>query len=109
MGRVVMRSSRALACAQRQLGRRSFGSTAAPRAMVPFDWTDALNLESVLTEDERMVRDTARNFCQNELQPGIVKAWRHEEFDRDIMNKFGELGMLGVTLPEKYGCAGMSS
>merc|ERR1712070_215837 len=74
-----------------------------------FDWSDALNLDSRLTEEERMVRDTARDFCQEQLQPGIVQAWRHEQFDRDIMNQFGNLGMLGITIPEEYGGAGMSS
>lgn len=89
--------------ARQGVGRRMFAS------MGTFDWTDALNLESVLTEEERMVRDTAKSFCQDQLQPGIVQAWRNEDFDREIMTQFGELGMLGLTLPEKYGCAGMSS
>merc|ERR1712046_345327 len=74
-----------------------------------FDWTDALNLESKLTEEERMVRDTAKDFCQEQLFPGIIDAARKEDFDREIMSQFGELGMLGVTIPEEYGCAGLSS
>lgn len=74
-----------------------------------FDWTDALNLESKLTEEERMVRDTAKDFCQEQLFPGIIDAARKEDFDREIMSQFGQLGMLGVTIPEEYGCAGLSS
>jgi len=74
-----------------------------------FDWTDALNLESKLTEEERMVRDTAKDFCQEQLLPGVIDAARKEHFDREIMSQFGELGMLGVTIPEEYGCAGLSS
>merc|ERR1712070_1273741 len=74
-----------------------------------FDWSDALNLDSRLTEEERMVRDSCRDFCTEQLMPGIVQATRNEDFDRSIMREFGNLGMLGVTIPEKYGCAGLSS
>lgn len=77
--------------------------------MAPFDWNDALNLESRLTEEERMVRDTAHDFCTEQLLPGIVENWRNEDFDREIMSQFGELGMLGCTIGEEYGCAGLSS
>merc|ERR1711907_121469 len=86
-----------------QAGRRLFSSKPS------FDWTDALNLECRLTEEERMVRDTARDFCTERLLPGVVDATRKEHFDRAIMSEFGQLGMLGVTIGEEYGCAGMSS
>jgi len=83
--------------------------TMASKAFVPFEWSDALNLDSRLTEEERMVRDSAYDYCQEQLQPRIVQAWRHEEFDREIMTEMGSLGMLGVTIGEEYGCAGLSS
>ncbi len=73
----------------------------------PFAWEDALLLDEQLTEDERMVRDAARAFCQDRLMPGVLLANRHESFDRSIMNAFGEQGFLGATL-EGYGCAGVS-
>ncbi len=73
----------------------------------PFAWEDALLLDEQLTEDERMVRDAARAFCQDRLMPGVLMANRHETFDRSIMNAFGEQGFLGATL-EGYGCAGVS-
>jgi glutaryl-CoA dehydrogenase len=73
----------------------------------PFTWEDAFLLEEQLTEDERMIRDAARAFCQDRLMPGVLMANRHETFDRSIMNAFGEQGFLGATL-EGYGCAGVS-
>ncbi|STZ02912.1 acyl-CoA dehydrogenase family protein [Moraxella equi] len=76
-------------------------------SFVPFNWQDALNLDSLLSEDERMVYDTARQFCQKELMPNIIEANRHEHFDTNIMRQMGELGLLGMTI-DGYGCAGMS-
>ncbi|MGI9415706.1 MAG: acyl-CoA dehydrogenase [Hyphomicrobiales bacterium] len=70
-----------------------------------FQWDDPLLLEGLLTEDERMIRDQARTYCQEKLMPRILMATRNEEFDRDIITELGELGLLGPTLPEKYGCA----
>jgi glutaryl-CoA dehydrogenase len=70
-----------------------------------FVWDDPLLLEDQLSDDERMVRDTARNYAQDKLMPRVVSANREERFDREIMNEFGALGMLGATLPAKYGCA----
>ena len=75
--------------------------------LAPFTWEDALLLEEQLTEDERMIRDAARAFCQDRLMPGVLMANRTESFDRSIMNAFGEQGFLGATL-EGYGCAGVS-
>jgi len=72
-----------------------------------FNWKDALNLESLLTEEEIMVRDQVRNFATENLLPRIVDANRHEKFDREIMNEYGEMGLLGATI-DGYGCAGVS-
>ncbi|MBO6782814.1 MAG: acyl-CoA dehydrogenase [Alphaproteobacteria bacterium] len=81
----------------------------APAAEKPrFQWEDPLVLEDALTEEERMVRDAAHAYCQDKLMPRVLEANRHEKFDREIMNEFGELGFLGSTLPEKYGCADVS-
>ncbi len=74
----------------------------------PFQWDDPFLLDGQLTEDERMVQQTARQYCREKLQPRVLEAFRHERFDREIMTEFGELGLLGATLPERYGCAGMS-
>ena len=73
-----------------------------------FQWDDPLLLDDALNEDERMVRDMARAYCQDKLIPRVLEANRNETFDRDIMSEFGELGMLGSTLPEDYGCAGVN-
>ncbi len=73
----------------------------------PFQWDDALRLESALSEDERAIRDAAREFCQDKLFPRVLMANRLEQFDREIMNEMGEMGFLGATL-EGYGCAGVN-
>ncbi|MAC46516.1 MAG: acyl-CoA dehydrogenase [Oceanospirillum sp.] len=70
-----------------------------------FNWDDPFNLDQQLTEEERMVRDMAREYCQSKLQPRVLQANRDEIFHREIMNEMGEMGLLGSTLPEKYGCA----
>ena len=70
-----------------------------------FDWSDPLLLESTLTEEERMVRDTARDYAQGSLMPRILEAHRSERFDTAIMREMGELGLLGATI-DGYGCAG---
>jgi glutaryl-CoA dehydrogenase len=72
-----------------------------------FDWKDPLYLEDTLEDEDRMVRDTARDFAQKELLPGIVEANRHEKFDPAIMKKMGTLGLLGPTI-DGYGCPGVS-
>ena len=74
----------------------------------PFQWQDPFDLDAQLSEEERMVRDSVRDFCENELMPGIIQANRSENFDTQIMTRFGALGMLGCTIPETYGCAGMN-
>src|SRR4051812_14661059 len=71
-------------------------------------WEDPLLLDELLTDDERMIRDTARAYAQDKLLPRVIEAYREEKTDRAIFNEMGELGLLGVTLPEDYGCAGAS-
>jgi len=73
-----------------------------------FAWEDPLLLDDCLNEDERMVRDSARAYCQEKLLPRIIDANRHEIFHREIMTEMGELGFLGPTLPEEYGGANVS-
>ena len=68
-----------------------------------FTWEDAFLLEDQLSEEERMVRDTARSYCQDSLMSRVTMANRNETFDRDIMSEMGELGLLGATIPEQYG------
>ncbi len=77
-------------------------------AKAVFNWVDPLNLESQLSEEERAVRDTARDYAQEKLLPRIVEMYRDEKFDRSIMNDMGKLGLLGSTVPEEYGGAGLS-
>jgi len=77
-------------------------------SMAAFDWKDALNLESRLTEEEIMVRDTAHQYCQEKLFPRVLMGNRNETFDRDIVTEMGELGLLGPTI-KGYGCSGVSS
>mgnify|MGYP001420641745 CR=1 FL=1 len=76
--------------------------------MVRFDWEDALGLDQQLTGDERMIRDSARAFAQDRLQSRVVEAFAREHTDPDIFREMGQQGLLGLTLPEKYGCAGAS-
>ncbi len=84
----------------------SAGSTHAA-AEARFDWADPLRLEDELGEDERMVRDSARAYCQDKLFPRVLAANRHERFDREIMTEMGALGFLGSTI-DGYGCAGVN-
>lgn len=80
-------------------------SSARNAAKPEFQWEDPLQLDAQLSEEERLVRDTARGYAQDKLMPRIVPANRHERFDREIMNELGELGLLGSTI-DGYGCAG---
>jgi len=73
-----------------------------------FNWQDPLLLESLLSEEERLVRDSAHQYCQEKLMPRILLANRNENFDVEIMKEFGALGLLGATIEEKYGCAGIN-
>jgi len=78
---------------------------AKAKSKAEFNWEDPLLLEDQLTEEERMVRDTARDYAQDKLMPRVLEANRHEKFDREIMNELGALGLLGSTI-DGYGCAG---
>jgi glutaryl-CoA dehydrogenase len=81
--------------------------TAAAAAWPQFSWEDPLLLDRSLTEEERMVRDSARAFADEHLMPIVKDANRHERYDRTLMQRFGEAGLLGPTI-EGYGCAGVS-
>ena len=72
------------------------------------DWADPFLLDEQLTEEERMVRDTARDYCQDKLMSRVIEANRHEIFHREIMDELGALGLLGPTIPEAYGGAGVN-
>ncbi|MCA3607897.1 MAG: acyl-CoA dehydrogenase [Methylobacterium sp.] len=71
-----------------------------------FDWADPFRLDEQLTEDERMIRDSARDFAQGMLLPRVTEAYLSETTDPSLFREMGRFGLLGVTLPEKYGCAG---
>ena len=75
-------------------------------ARASFDWKDPMFLDQQLSDEERLIRDAAHDYCQDKLMPRVKQANRDETFDREIMNEFGELGLLGATIPEEYGCAG---
>ncbi|MBA4502604.1 acyl-CoA dehydrogenase [Marinobacterium marinum] len=72
-----------------------------------FNWDDPLLLEQQLTAEERQIRDAARAYCQQSLQPRVLGAFREERFDRKIMTEMGEMGLLGPTVAEEYGGAGV--
>ena len=74
----------------------------------PFHWEDPLMIEDQLSEEERMIRDAARAYCQENLQTRVLEANRHEIFHREIMTEMGELGLLGPTIPEEYGGPGVN-
>jgi glutaryl-CoA dehydrogenase len=78
------------------------------KSVAPFKWDDAFLLDDQLTDDERMIRDSARAYAQDKLLPRVNEAYLEEKTDRSIFNEMGALGLLGVTLPEDYGCAGAS-
>lgn len=80
----------------------------ASAAMAKFDWTDPFKIMDQLSDEERMIAETAHDFGQNQLMPRILHANRHETFDPEIFRELGELGFLGVTIPEEYGGAGAS-
>ena len=73
-----------------------------------FKWDDPFLLNDQLTDEERMIRDTARKYCQDKLMPRILEANRHEVFHREIMTEMGTMGFLGSTIPEEYGGAGLN-
>jgi glutaryl-CoA dehydrogenase len=75
--------------------------------LLPFDWSDPFGLDEQLHEDERMVRDTAEGYAQTQLQPRVTEAYLEERFDREILREMGQLGLLGATIPQAYGGAGL--
>ncbi|MBV8509089.1 MAG: acyl-CoA dehydrogenase [Xanthobacteraceae bacterium] len=81
--------------------------SAAAAKPASFNWEDPLDLEGELTSEERMVRDSARGFMQDKLFPGVIEAYREEKFDRKTLAEMGALGLLGPTIPEEYGGAGL--
>jgi glutaryl-CoA dehydrogenase len=81
--------------------------SAAAAKPASFNWEDPLDLEGELTTEERMVRDSARGFMQDKLFPGVIEAYREEKFDRKTLAEMGALGLLGPTIPEEYGGAGL--
>ncbi|HEV7338406.1 MULTISPECIES: acyl-CoA dehydrogenase [Bosea] len=80
--------------------------TAHSHKLAQFSWEDPFLLDEQLSEDERLIRDTARQYAQEKLQPRVAEAYLEEKTERGIFNEMGELGLLGVTVPEEYGCAG---
>ena len=76
-------------------------------AILPFDWADPFDLEHQLTDEERLVRDTAEGYAQAKLQPRVTDAYMDEHFDREILREMGALGLLGATIPPEYGGAGL--
>jgi glutaryl-CoA dehydrogenase len=95
-----------LLCLEGQAMPQDASSPKSTRAT--FQWEDPFLLEDQLTDDERMIRDTARSFAQDKLQPRVKSAFRDERFDVEIMQEMGALGLLGSTLPEAYGGAAAS-
>jgi glutaryl-CoA dehydrogenase len=73
-----------------------------------FQWNDPLRLDDQLTEEERMIKDAAHDYCQGQLLPRVTEAFRHEKTDVAIFKEMGNLGLLGMTIPEQYGGAGSS-
>jgi glutaryl-CoA dehydrogenase len=78
-------------------------------AKASFNWIDPLLLDQQLTEEERMVRDSAAQFAQSKLAPRVLEAFRHERTDPRIFREMGEVGLLGATLPEQYGGSGLNA
>src|SRR5204862_7812020 len=80
---------------------------APERLKATFNWSDPLLLDEQLHEDERMVREAARAYALDKLMPRVTEAFRHEKSDPEILREMGSLGLLGATLPEGYGGAGL--
>lgn len=87
---------------------QSTAEKAATKTAAKFNWHDALNMESQLTEEEKMVRDSFRSYCDDKLMSRIIMANRNEKFDPEIVSEMGSIGVLGPTI-KGYGCAGVSS
>ncbi|XP_032517620.2 glutaryl-CoA dehydrogenase, mitochondrial [Danaus plexippus] len=87
---------------------RTLSTTCSNKAKINFNWEDPLNLDRLLLDDEKAVRDSVKTYCQEKLLPRVVQANRNETFDRAIYKEMGELGILGCTI-KGYDCAGVSS
>jgi glutaryl-CoA dehydrogenase len=83
-------------------------SQTAKKSKAQFHWDDPLLLDQQLSDDERMVRDAARAYCQDKLQPRVLQAFRNEQVDASIFREMGALGLLGATIPTQYGGAGLN-
>ncbi|KAL5354037.1 hypothetical protein ACLOAV_000122 [Pseudogymnoascus australis] len=101
---LVRFSGRQLAAASRPSVRAYAAAATAPK----YQWNDPLGSQNLLTEEELAVSETAESYCQEQLMPRVLDAYRHEDFDRNILQEMGELGLLGATI-EGYECAGVSS
>src|SRR4051812_9300913 len=90
--------------------RRRLSSASEPPLgevrILPFDWADPFALDAQLSDEEKLVRDTAEGYAQEKLQPRVTSAFLDENFDRGILTEMGELGLLGATIPHEYGGAG---
>ncbi|XP_011418526.3 glutaryl-CoA dehydrogenase, mitochondrial [Magallana gigas] len=109
--KVIFNSSpRLLACRSQGTVAQSQRTSekAANKTAAKFNWQDALNMESQLTEEEKMVRDSFRAYCDDKLMSRIIMANRNEKFDPEIVSEMGSIGVLGPTI-KGYGCAGVSS
>ncbi|AAV81021.1 acyl-CoA dehydrogenase [Idiomarina loihiensis] len=73
-----------------------------------FNWSDPLNWQNTLSDEEKMIQESAHQYAQEKLMPRVLEANRNENFDRQIMNELGEMGLLGATLPEEYGGSGVN-
>ena len=93
---------------QTQEEKRMSNLKSDPTGGGTFSWDDPFLLREQLNEDEILIMETARAYAQDKLMPRVLEAYAHEKTDREIFNEMGELGLLGVTLPEDYGCASAS-
>ncbi|XP_075433604.1 glutaryl-CoA dehydrogenase, mitochondrial [Ascaphus truei] len=105
---IAVGSIRSQVTAVKQKDHQAQNEQKSATSRAPFDWRDPLRLDSQLTEEEILIRDSFRSYCQDKLMPRILMANRHEVFDREIISEMGALGVLGSTI-KGYGCAGTSS
>ena len=107
-GRSLLRQLASPPVNQQLTARRTLAGTPVCRKQAPvFDHEDALNLNEQLTDDEIMIRDSIRSYCEQKLMPRVLEANRKEVFHKEIIRELGDLGVLGATL-KGYGCQGVS-
>ncbi|ODQ67186.1 acyl-CoA dehydrogenase NM domain-like protein [Nadsonia fulvescens var. elongata DSM 6958] len=97
-----------LSCKSIPRSSRLFSTTAPRAATLPFNWEDPMNLNTLLTEDEIAIAESAKVFCDERLRPRVLEGYRTENFDKNIMREMGEMGLLGAQI-NGYGCIGTSS